>query len=156
MLTLPDQIVYYFGMKWIGTSTTSRRHKAICAAMLMLFLSGIYAQGILADRGCGPICCCVASAATMHHAADEETPPPDGCCDKIPTMPCNLKAGSPPPILVYVLTDASANGSVIVGPAGLSNLYHVHCADGVPTYSLDVPEKSQSPPLYLQKSSLLI
>lgn len=156
LLTLLNEILYCFTMKWIGTAIRKRRQKTICAAMALLILSGIYANGALASPGCGLSCCCQAEATSMHHGAGDQIQPPAGCCDEIPTMPCNLKAVSSLPISAYTLTNTGADGSHIEWPAGNSNCYRIETVDTFPCHLLDVPAKSQSPPLYLQKSSLRI
>jgi hypothetical protein len=143
-------------MKWIGTANRYRRQKVIRAAMALLFLSGVYAYGALAESACGLSCYCQVKATTMHHGESAEKQLPASCCDEIPMMPCNLKAGSSLPISVFTLANAGADGSDTVRPEANSNLYSIDQVDTFPFHSLGIPEKSQSPPLYLQKSSLRI
>ena len=143
-------------MNCTGTAIRYRKQKAICAAMAILFLGCVYANAALADPGCGFSCYCQSKTTTMHHGVGAKMQPSAGRCDEIPKLPCNLKAGRALQLSVYIMSNAGADESDTIGPAGNLNLYRIDTINPFPCHLPGVLEKSKSPPLYLQKSSLRI
>ena len=131
--------------------------KGICVALTLVLGVSLFAAGAIAESRCGKKCCTQSSPMDMHHSKGELIPLSAGFCNGDPMIPCDLEAGQSSVLPEFILCSAGGNPPNTVGSAGTNAGFLTDRHDHRGNYDYQfVRENSQSAPLYLQNSSILI
>ena len=144
-------------MKIIAIRRRSSVQKSICTALIVLFCTSLIVGDVFADPGCGTSCCCRTTESGVRYTPEKQLRSEMDCCSGIAINPCDLASGQTFELHEHTL--ATTNGK----PSNLTVLARVLTNTFIDTkiFStqhryLSIWEKSQDPPLYLQKRSFLI
>jgi hypothetical protein len=144
-------------MKKISNRTRSILLKTVCTVLALVLFSSLFAIGAMSADGCRMQCCCQSRPIHMQTSADVQLRAPMGCCSGDPQSPCNLQSVQPFELPEIILTSHNTNHTNFVGPivvltdSKINWLFH-----GSYLISQVIIPKFNSPPLYLQKLTLLI
>ena len=131
--------------------------KAICVALTLVLGVSLMTAGAFAESGCGEKCRCHSNPMDMHHSKGELIPLSAGFCNGDPMVPCDLEAGQSSALPEFILSSVGGNPSNPVGSAGNNADFLTDRHDSRAAYDFQfVRTNSQSAPLYLQNSSILI
>jgi hypothetical protein len=131
--------------------------KAICVALTLVLGVSLMTAGAFAESGCGEKCRCHSSPMDTHHSKGELIPLAAGFCNGDPMVPCDLEAGQSSALPEFILSSVGGNPSNPVGSAGNNADFLTDRHDSRAAYDFQfVRTNSQSAPLYLQNSSILI
>lgn len=93
----------------------------------------------------------------MRYTPEKQLRSAMGCCSGMPINACDLASGQTFELQEYTLATTSSNPSNVSVPAGgLANTFIDTKIFSTQHCYLSIREKSQDPPLYLQKRSFLI
>jgi hypothetical protein len=139
------------------TGTRSIMLKAVCTAMVIILGGSLSAAGVMASNGCAMKCCCQTGPAHMQPSTEKQMRSSMGCCSGVEFSPCDIQSAKP-----FELPEVITASCCV---------YHFHTG-GISVSLIDTRDKSQnagakffiqvqelkfkSPPIYLQKLSLLI
>ena len=144
-------------MKKIDTKNRSFMQKSIYTALIVLLGTSLIVGGVFADPGCLTSCCCKTTESGMRYTPEKQLRSAMGCCSGMPINACDLASGQTFELQEYTLATTSSNPSNVSVPAGgLANTFIDTKIFSTQHCYLSIREKSQDPPLYLQKRSFLI
>jgi len=138
-------------------SIGNKKHmmKTMGVVLTLIFTVCLYANGVFADTGCGAKCCHQISPGGIDH-----TPPIKSfgnCRSEEARIPCDLQSKPTAELPEYTWV---SSGGRVPNPVGPMEIYVDSIVDDPvvkPNCSVQtVWEKSQPPPIYLQKLSFLI
>ena len=144
-------------MKKIVIGNKNHLMKSMGIVLTLIFIVSLYAGGVFADTGCRAKCCCQIRLDGMHHAADKSLNSFGDCRSNVPRIPCDLQSKKPVKLPDYTVVSSGGGFQNYVGP--METFSDSSFNDNVlkPNCSVQtVWVKSQPPPLYLQKLSLII
>jgi hypothetical protein len=146
-----------FIMKKIAIGGGTYTMKTMGIVLTLIFTMSLFAGGLFADTGCGAKCCDQTNPIGMHHTTDEQIESLMNCRSNIPQIPCDLQSNQVVELPEYALAAAGNYFPSTVGLTGVlsdssidNNVFNLNC------FVQTVWEKSQPPPIYLQKQSFLI
>jgi hypothetical protein len=144
-------------MKKIAIGNKKHMMKTIGVVLTLILTVSLYAGGVFADTGCGAKCCDQTNPIGMHHTTDEPIKSLMDCRSNIPQIPCDLQSKQAVELPEYALAAAGNHFPNTVGLTKIlsdssidNNVFKLNC------FVQTVWEKSQPPPIYLQKQSFLI
>jgi hypothetical protein len=150
--------IYYLIMKKIFTGYRLMMLKAVCISLAFSLGGSLVATGLMASGGCGMKCCCqVGPPMDMQPAAEKQMRSQMGCCSGAAARPCDLQSARPFELPAAVSVSSGrfhphAFGLAVI-PIETFGGRLISCGDSI---FLRSEQKFRSPPLYLQKLSLLI
>jgi hypothetical protein len=131
--------------------------KTVCVAMCLVFLSGLFAAGILANAGCNVKCCCQSQPMGHHHNPGKHLQSSMGCCSGSSQMPCDLKSSQHSDFPIVFLGSVGSDGSSIaVATKQFTCLLDDRVNLGGSNHHRDAAKNIHSRPLYLQNLIFLI
>lgn len=145
-------------MRKISTGYRSMMLKAVCISLTFILGGSLFATGLMASGGCGMKCCCqVGPPMDMQPSAEKQLRSQMGCCSGVAAKPCDLQSAQPFELPDVVAASGGRFNSDGFGPAvGLVKTFDGRPAAGGDFIFLRAEQIFRSPPLYLQKLSLLI
>ena len=130
--------------------------KSIYAALIVLLGTSLIVGGVFADPGCATSCCCKTTEKGMRHTPEKQLRSEMDCCSEITINPCDLASGQTFELQEHTLAATNSNPSNLTVLAGvLTNTSIDKKSFSTQHRYLSIREKSQDPPLYLQKRSFL-
>lgn len=144
-------------MKKIGIKSSSLIQKSLCTALIALLGTSLIVGGLFADPGCATSCCCKTTENGMRHTPEKQLRSEMDCCSEITINPCDLASGQTFELQEYRLAATNSNPSNLTVLSGvLTNTSFDNKIFRIQHRYPSIREKSQDPPLYLQKRSFLI
>ena len=138
-------------------SIGNKKHmmKTMGVVLTLIFTVCLYANGVFADTGCGAKCCHQISPGGIGHTSPIKSF--GNCRSEDPRIPCDLQSKPAVDWPEYTWVSSGGRFPNPAGPMEVSFASILHDPGVNPNCSVQtVREKSQSPPLFLQKLSLLI
>ena len=144
-------------MNKISNRTRSITLKAMCTAMVLVLGGSLFAAGAMDSNGCGMKCCCQSGPASAHRSAEQQMRSPMGCCSGVPLSPCDLQSTGPLELPEIIPAACCGPLSHADGPVAVLAAFDDGGQNGGANFISQFrdPEYT-SPPLFLQKLSLLI
>jgi len=139
------------------TGSRSIMLKAVCAAMVLILGGSLFAAGAMASNGCAMKCCCRTGPSHVQPATEKHMRSPQGCCSGVPFSPCDIQSAKPfelPEIIPASCCPYHSHTggvAVILADAGVRSQN-----SGAKFIAQVLDPKFKSPPIFLQKLSLLI
>ena len=131
--------------------------KSFCIALILVFGTAIFTAGSFAGQSCGSICCCQSIPISMAHDAGEQIRAPMGCCSGTPVNPCDIESARKQELQEFTLC---STGFHFFQPGGPAVIFDLSGSDGRNFSAIVISQPVElqiiSPPIYLQKLSLLI
>jgi len=145
-------------MRKISTGYRSMMLKAVCISLALILGGSLFATGLMASGGCGMKCCCqVGPPTNMQPSAEKQLRSQMGCCSGAAARSCDLQSAQPFELPDVISASGGRFHSDGFGPAvSLVKIFDGRLASGGGSIFLRSEQKFRSPPLYLQKLSLLI
>lgn len=144
-------------MKKIAVGNKKHMMKTMGVVLTLIFTVSLYAGGVLADTGCGAKCCHQISPDGMRHNTGNPIKSLGDCRSKDPRIPCDLQSKRAVELPEYTSVSSGGGFPNYVGLMEISSDSSIDDDVFKPNCSVQtVWEKSQPPPIYLQKLSLLI
>lgn len=146
-----------FSMKKIAIGNKKHMMKTMGVVLTLIFTVSLYAGGVFADTNCEAECCRQINPGGMHHTTGEPMKSLGDCRSNVPRIPCDLQSKQAVELPGYTLTSSGGGFLNHVGPMEISTGSSIDDNIFKPNCSVQpVWEKSQPPPIYLQKQSFLI
>jgi hypothetical protein len=145
-------------MRKISTGYRSLISKAVCVSLALILGGSLFATGLTASGGCGMKCCCQAGAPMdLQHSAEKLVRSQMGCCSGVAARPCDLQSAQPFELPIIVSAAGHRFQPDAFGPAMIPvESFGGRLNSGGDSIFLRSEQTFRSPPLYLQKLSLLI
>jgi len=145
-------------MRNISTGYRSTMSKAVCVSLALILGGSLFATGLAASGGCGMKCCCqVGAPMDKQHSAEKQVRSQMGCCSGVAARPCDLQSQQHVELPVIVSATSGRFQPDAFGPAMVpGKTFDGRLISGGDYIFLHSEQTFRSPPLYLQKLSLLI
>jgi len=150
--------IYCLTMKKIFTGYRSMMMKAVCISLALILGGSVFATVLLASGGCRVKCCCQAGPPmNIQLAVEKQIRSQMGCCSGFAARPCDLKSIRHFELPVIASSCSGRFHPGAFGPALTPvETFDSRLNSGGDSIFLCSEQKFRSPPLYLQKVSLLI
>lgn len=144
-------------MNKISRGTRLIRLQAVCTALVLILGGSLFAAGAMGAGGCGMKCCCQIGLTHMQPAAEKKMRAALGCCAGLAASSCDLQSARPIELPEISLRSCCLDLPHVGGPTViLTDIDDLRQNPGGNFIIQVLEPKSNSLPLYLQKSSFLI